>query len=210
MAALVLARAGVTVRLIDRARFPRDKLCGDTLNPGSLSILDRAGTGALVRARAASVTGMTVTGPGARVSADYPHGLRGASITRHDLDDILLHAALHAGARFDPLVTVREPVVDERGRVSGVRVVSSHHECAMCARVVVAADGRGSRLASRLRLSSYARRPRRWAFGAYFAGVSGLTSHGEMHIRPHGYIGVAPVPGDLANVSVVRDAGRLP
>src|SRR5688572_32243098 len=43
LAALRLARAGVRVRLIDRATFPRDKLCGDTLNPGSLAILDRLG-----------------------------------------------------------------------------------------------------------------------------------------------------------------------
>ena len=40
LAALRLARAGLRVRLIDRAAFPRDKLCGDTLNPGSLAILD--------------------------------------------------------------------------------------------------------------------------------------------------------------------------
>ena len=40
VAALVLARAGVRVRLLDRARFPRHKLCGDTLNPGALAILD--------------------------------------------------------------------------------------------------------------------------------------------------------------------------
>ena len=40
MAALVLARVGAKVHLIDRASFPCDKLCGDTLNPGSLAILD--------------------------------------------------------------------------------------------------------------------------------------------------------------------------
>ncbi len=34
LAALVLARQGHRVRLFDRARFPRPKLCGDTLNPG--------------------------------------------------------------------------------------------------------------------------------------------------------------------------------
>src|SRR5215510_11041684 len=98
IAALVLARAGARVRLIDRARFPRDKLCGDTLNPGSLAILDRLGISTPIRARAAAVTGMTVTGPGARVSADYPDGLRGASITRRDLDAMLLNAALESGA----------------------------------------------------------------------------------------------------------------
>jgi menaquinone-9 beta-reductase len=210
MAALVLARAGARVRIIDRSRFPRDKLCGDTLNPGALSILDRLGVGECVRQRAQPVTGMTVTGPGARVSADYPHGLRGVSITRRDLDDILLNAAISAGARFEPCVTVREPMTDDRGRVAGVRVVSTHGECALAARMVIGADGRGSRLASRLGLSAYARQPRRWAFGAYFTGVAGLTAHGEMHIRRNGYIGIAPLGDDLTNVSVVRDEKSLP
>jgi flavin-dependent dehydrogenase len=43
IAALVLARAGARVMVFDRAAFPRDKLCGDTLNPGALAILDRLG-----------------------------------------------------------------------------------------------------------------------------------------------------------------------
>ena len=210
IAALVLARAGARVRLIDRARFPRDKLCGDTLNPGSLSILDRLGIGAPIRARAAAVTGMLVTGPGAHVAADYPDGLRGASITRRDLDVMLLNAAIESGVRFDCGVTVREPRSDERGRVDGVRIAANGHDCEIRARVVIAADGRGSRLASRLQLSSYARRPRRWAFGAYFTSVAGMTPRGEMHIRPGGYIGVAPLPDGLTNVSVVRDEANLP
>ena len=63
-AAVTLARAGARVRLIDRAAFPRHKLCGDTLNPGALSILDRLGVGDDVRACALPITGMTVTGPG--------------------------------------------------------------------------------------------------------------------------------------------------
>jgi flavin-dependent dehydrogenase len=106
-------------------------------------------------------------------------------------------------------VTVREPIVDEGGRVSGVRVASNGHTCELRAGIVVAADGRGSRLASRLQLSSYARRPRRWAFGAYFTGVAAMTGRGEMHIRPDGYIGIAPLPDAVTNVSVVRDATKL-
>ena len=43
VAATVLARAGARVRLLDRAAFPRDKLCGDTVNPGTLAILRRLG-----------------------------------------------------------------------------------------------------------------------------------------------------------------------
>src|SRR5436190_16842507 len=82
IAALVLARAGVRVRLIDRARFPRDKLCGDTVNPGTLSMLDRLGIARPLRQRAMAITGMHITGPdGARVSADYPDSIRGAALT---------------------------------------------------------------------------------------------------------------------------------
>jgi len=41
IAATLLARQGVRVRIVDRARFPRDKLCGDTVNPGTLALLRR-------------------------------------------------------------------------------------------------------------------------------------------------------------------------
>jgi flavin-dependent dehydrogenase len=71
--------------------------------------------------------------------------------------------------------------------------------------VVIAADGRGSRIASALGLARFAPRPRRWAFGAYFSDVSGLTRYGEMHIRAGGYIGIAALPGGSANVCVVRE-----
>ena len=209
IAALTLARAGVRVRLIDRATFPRDKLCGDTLNPGSLSILDRLGIGEPVRACALPITGMTVTGPGAQVSADYPDGLRGMSLTRRCLDQLLLGAAAAAGARVDTGVAVSDPlVVDDR--VVGVRLAGASSG-ELRARVVIAADGRGSRVAARVKLAAYAPAPRRWAFGAYFSQVARMSQRGEMHIRRGAYIGVAPLPGGLTNVSVVTDGhGALP
>jgi flavin-dependent dehydrogenase len=200
-AALTLARAGARVRLIDRAVFPRNKLCGDTLNPGSLSIVDRLGVGHEVRACALPITGMTVTGPGAEVSADYPDGLRGVSLTRRCLDQLLLNAAADAGACIDTGIGVSEPVIDGE-RIVGVRLARRGGEV-LRAPVVIAADGRGSRLAARVKLSSYATAPRRWAFGAYFSRVLRTTTHGEMHIRRGVYIGVAPLPGGLTNVSVV-------
>ena len=45
VAATVLARAGARVLVLDRAQFPRPKLCGDTLNPGALAVLQRLGLG---------------------------------------------------------------------------------------------------------------------------------------------------------------------
>jgi menaquinone-9 beta-reductase len=54
-------------------------------------------------------------------------------------------------------------------------------------------------------LSRFAVAPKRWAFGACFEGVAALSAHGEMHVRSGGYVGVAPLPGGLANVCVVRE-----
>jgi menaquinone-9 beta-reductase len=211
IAALVLARAGVKVRLVDRARFPRDKLCGDTLNPGTLSILDRLGISAPVRKRALAISGMQITGPGgARVAAEYPAGIRGAAITRRELDILLVEAAAQAGATFESGIIVRAPLVtSDTSRVIGVRVAASGDDHDYYARVVIAADGRHSKIAFGLGLSQYVPSPKRWAFGAYFVGVEGLSTRGEMHIRSDGYIGIAPLPGDVANVCVVRELANM-
>ena len=211
VAALVLARAGVRVRLVDRARFPRDKLCGDTLNPGTLSILDRLGVSAAVRERALPITGMNITGPdGTLVSAEYPDGIRGGALTRRELDTLLVEAAMGAGAAFETGVIVRAPLLNaDSSRVTGVRLVARSNEHNLRARVVIAADGRHSRLAFGMGLASYAPAPKRWAFGAYFIDVAGISSRGEMHIRSDGYIGVAPLPGGIVNVCVVRELKKV-
>src|SRR5581483_6175207 len=75
---------------------------------------------------------------------------------------------------------------------------------ALRAPVTIAADGRRSTLAFSLGLARHPVRPRRWAVGAYYENVEGLSSLGEMHVRAGRYIGIAPIPGGLANVCVVR------
>jgi len=210
VAALILARAGVTVRLVDRARFPREKLCGDTVNPGTLTLLDTLGLGAPVRAASVPVRGMTVTGPGdARVVADYPAGITGVALTRRELDQILVAAAVSAGAAFEDGVRVCGTGMSPDGVVDRIVVGAGATSHELRAQLVIAADGRASRLASSLGLSSFAQRPRRWAFGAYYTGVDGLTDRGEMHVRHDGYIGVAPLPGGIVNVCCVRALHRV-
>ena len=206
VAALVLARAGVHVRLIDRSEFPRNKLCGDTLNPGALSILDRLGLGERVRARAVPISGMVVTGPhGVHVACDYPGGLSGAAISRKDLDATLVDAAIAAGVDFTPSVRVNGPLDVSNWRVAGVRIGAREQH--LPARVVIAADGRRSALAFGLGLTRFAEAPKRWAFGAYFTDVDEVTARGEMHVRTDGYIGVAGLGSGLTNVCVVREVG---
>ena len=202
VAALVLSRAGVRVALFDRARFPRHKLCGDTVNPGALALLRRLGLEDA--AGSMSIDGMIVTGEGGvRIVARYPSATSGRAVLRRDLDHALLLAAAAAGARIEQEVAVRGPTFTSRA-VNGLQIASRAGTVDLVtARLVIAADGRASRIARCLRLSRYPTTPRRWAVGAYFSGVSGLTEYGEMHIRRRKYIGVAPLPGGLANVCVV-------
>jgi len=215
-AAIVLARAGVRVRVLDRARFPRDKLCGDTVNPGAMAILTGLGL-ADVTAGSLPVRGMVVTeGSGVRCVGRYPDGVEGRALRRCALDGALVGAARREGVEIDEGVLVLGPEWS-RGRVAGLRVRGANgREHCLPARLVVAADGAASRLARELGLSAHARRPRRWAVGAYFSDVAcdgpddvegGL---GEMHLRRNAYIGVAPTPGGLTNVCVVTsDRARL-
>src|SRR6187551_1305106 len=179
IAALVLARAGVRVRLIDRATFPRDKLCGDSLNPGAMALLARHGLAEAVEARGLPVEGMWLTGPGGiGVAGTYPRGLLGRSLARSDLDVMLVSAAERAGAAIELGVRVTGPLTDgdaRRPRVTGVAIASpSGRLIERRARVVIAADGRRSTLAVALGLTHSPRSPRRWALGAYYEGVDDL------------------------------------
>jgi len=238
VAGIVLARAGVRVCLVDRAMFPRDKLCGDTVNPGTLARLRRLGVDGGLDARALRVDGMRVTGEsGDVIDGRYPRGQSGRAIVRRDLDWMLLQRAVTAGCEYESAVAVRRATVDEsRGvrRVTGVVAGSNGHERSLPARVVVAADGRHSTIAFGLGLVRHPARPRRWAVGAYFENVSPppinaeraahaepidqntlraqrvlrcTSCFGEMHVRRNCYIGVAPVPGGLTNVCLVRPSG---
>ena len=221
VAATVLARAGVRVRLIDRAAFPRDKLCGDTVNPGTLALLRRLGLSEAIEDHGLAVHGMRVTGEhGVVIEGRYSRGLRGRALMRRDVDWALVRGAMAAGAAFDPSVPVRRAIVDEaagRRAIVGVgiggRGARADGGRELRARVIIAADGRRSTLAFGLGLACHPTRPRRWAIGAYFENADPKTTieahapgsvFGEMHVRRGRYIGIAPVPGALTNVCLVR------
>jgi flavin-dependent dehydrogenase len=210
LAATILARSGARVLVVDRARFPRDKLCGDSFNPGTLSVLRRLNLSSWIEAHGLPIEGMLLTGPsGVRVEGRYPRSLVGRTAMRRNVDHWLLGKAIQAGAQFEESLVVRRATTEQLREPGGLRVtgiaVSSktRGEVPVNARVVIAADGRRSTLASGLGLVTTVVRPRRWAVGAYFEGVSGSLSLGEMHIGEGEYLGVAPLPDGLTNVCLV-------
>lgn len=202
VAATILARAGARVRILDRATFPRDKLCGDTVNPGTVAILKRLRLAASLDTCGLPIEGMRVSGEnGVVVEGHYPDGIHGRALLRRHFDWMLLQDAIASGAQFEPGVPVRSAVVSD-GQVKGVAL---DRGCELRADVTIAADGRRSALAFGLGLAAHPARPRRWAMGTYFEEPMHPSTLGEMHVRRDHYIGVAPVPGGLTNVCLVRE-----
>ena len=214
-----LARRGIDVLVLDRARFPRDKPCAEYLSPEASRLLDTMGAlGACEGAGAAQLTGMTVRAPnGAVLRGDFAaaHGFRGfrdrgLALRRTVLDGILLERATTAGVNVVEGERVTGLVRNARGAVVGVEVLDARGQAAeRRADIVVGADGLRSVVARRLGLARARRRPRRIAMIAHYRGVAEMGSYGEMHVERDGYVGLADVGGGITNVAVVAPAARV-
>ena len=197
------ARAGARVRLLDRARFPRDKLCGDTLNPGTLAHPAPARRCGARRGGGLPIEGMIVTGERRRrVAGPYPR--RPARRARF-CGAISTGCSLQQARRRRRAVRAGRRGARRRSSRPTARAASPASSCTdrgararTCARAsTIAADGRRSTLAFALGL---ARHPRASApLGRSAPTSSGVgrarRAFGEMHVRRGRYIGVAPVPG---------------
>ena len=208
--AILLAEHGLTVTLLDRARFPRPKICGEYLSPEAPRVLDRLGVLKAVDDRAVPLAGMTITAPdGTKVAGAYraigpyrPYREHAMAIPRETLDALLVERvrALPLDLREATRVT---DVVVEGGCVVGVEAVGPDG-CARTLRapLVIAADGRASLIAQRLGLRR-AHRLRRMALVTYVTGVGDCPAHGEIFVDPPDYAILNPVAPGRANLSLV-------
>jgi menaquinone-9 beta-reductase len=149
IAALVLARAGARVALVDKAAFPRDKACGDLIGPRGVQLLRDL---KLDVAHAPRVSDMIVVGPtGNRVRLPAAPGRTypgyGIVVQRSQFDATLRLAAVAAGAEFFE-GRADDPIGDE-GRLNGFSLSSTTR---VRADVIVGADGATSRVAEVARL----------------------------------------------------------
>ena len=144
VAALVLARGGARVALVDKARFPRDKACGDLVGPRAVQLLHDLG----VKVPGARCVGdMIVVGPtGRRVRLPCRPGLtypgHGFAAPRTVFDETLQAAAVSAGAEFAVGRAARPLGTD--GRLEGFELSTGRR---LRAGVVIGADGATSRVA---------------------------------------------------------------
>ena len=215
-AAIHLARAGLRVVMVDRAAFPRDKACAEYMSPetlrllgrlGVLEQLDRAGGRPLPGLRVVAPFGSELLGLFARARC-APYRSHGLSLSRRVLDAMLVDAARRAGAEVRERATVDELLYDG-GAVSGAVVRTASGRQAVRARLTIGADGLRSKVARRIGAAQRGR-PRRVAFVAHVAGVTGLGDAAEMHVGSGGYVGLNPLGDGTTNVALVVPAARAP
>jgi len=174
--AALLARQGVDVVVVEQATFPRDTLSTHLFEADALAFLDRLGvsdrlrqTGAPFMRRVANRTEdvhWTVEWP--QIAGDIG-GI--ASVRRHVLDPILAEAAEDAGAEVR-MATKVIGLLEDAGRVVGVRVAGESGEGDLRARLVVGADGRNSTVARLSGARKYNVTPNERAdYWAYFEGA---------------------------------------
>jgi geranylgeranyl reductase family protein len=157
--ALVLARAGHKVLVVDRAEFPRDKTCGDQLMPDSISLLEKLGLLERVRAVGFTQDRFRVFSP-SRI--DFVVSGRFIGIRRLEFDMFLIQAAVEAGVSF-----AQGTVVDIKPSINDNALVHAEEAAEpLRARVVVVATGASVNLADKLGLIDR-RRPSAVAMRTY-------------------------------------------
>ena len=195
------AAAGLRTIVIEREKFPREKVCGDCLNPACwpvlrrLELVDRIR--ALPHARLERVEFAAISC--GKITVDLPAGEEGEiSIKRSLLDHLLLNRARELGAEVR-----EESVVTALGKTTGgtdwkidiVREVFAAH-------VLVGADGRNSTVA---RLCNLLPRPKRErvALQAHIALPNDFGNRVVLQLLPEGYSGQAPVNQNELNLCLV-------
>jgi geranylgeranyl reductase family protein len=174
--ACYLARAGIDVLVLEKATFPREKVCGDGLTPRAVKAL--AGLGVPIGEQDGWVRnkGLRIIGGGVRLELPWPelssYPGYGLVRSRLDFDETLARTAQRAGARLLEGVTVTGPVLDDSGRIVGVQARPTGQpdeaERQYLARVVVAADGNSSRLSLAMGLGKRDDRPLGVAVRTYY------------------------------------------
>jgi menaquinone-9 beta-reductase len=147
IAALVLARAGAKVALVDKATFPRDKACGDLVGPRAVAVLDELGVRVPDSGSGADLLVAGPSGRRARLPAyrGRTYAGYGLIVPRTALDDALRTAAVTAGA-----TPVRARVSDvEIGRDGLLQALIVGDGRRLTGRVFIGADGALSLVARR-------------------------------------------------------------
>lgn len=206
VAAHRLARAGVSVLLLDQAVFPRDKICGDGVGSRGVAVLERTGLGAWSRGYLAPEV-MRLTAPDGEALEVWPDKhdyCFGRVIPRTELDAALVRQAVKQGA------LLREGTRIEQISVEAEQITASANGGRFSARLLILAEGSHGTLSRKLGLVT--RKADLFALRQYFANQTDPSACMEFHFQPWilpGYTWIFPMNGGRANVGTGTFTYRL-
>lgn len=205
--AAALARAGASVLLVETSAHPRPKACAEYASPRIREELDRLGVeDDAWRSLAVPLRGMDIHA-GAHVApiryADAAGPRPAWGLDRRTFDELLAGHATRSGAELRERTRVVQ-LTGDGSRVDGavLRDGRTGRESTIRASWVVGADGTHTTVGRLLGVERRVRAPRRIGLVAHVSGVDELVDHGEMHVGPGYYVGLAPTPGGELNVGM--------
>jgi len=214
-AAIQLAAKGYSVALLDKEQFPREKLCGDFLNPVNWPMLRELKMEREILARShEKVTTFHFTSfSGEEAEVPLPTSkdgtVFGLGLRRFDLDYVLLKKAESEG-----VVDFQECKLIELKRESQswlLRFDRAGMIEELQARVLIGADGRNSWVAHHLGLADpAAMQGRSVGFQFRLKCTNRSTGKVEIHVFPGGYAGVVGLDGDTVTLGLAIEKHRLP
>jgi menaquinone-9 beta-reductase len=214
-AAIALAREGYSVALLDKEQFPREKLCGDFLNPINWPMLRELGVERdilfrphekVTRFRITSFLGQEAEVPLPGTNAETVFGL---GVRRFYLDHVLATKAESEGAtvlqgcRLKQLERASQGWLLRFERAAVCQVIRS--------KILIGADGRNSWVAHSLRLASGTGTQREIVgFQVHLKCLSGAAGKVEIHLFPGGYAGIVGLGDNTVNLCLAIEKNRLP
>lgn len=213
-AATVMGRKGMRVLLLDKASFPRDKICGDAISGKSVDVLRELGMlDDLVRDESIGSWGVIFSGPmGDEVSIPFTKMLDrpvapGFVSRREVFDELVFNHAVASGADIRQRTTLVDLLFEDK-QVAGVRVKDeSGTETDITARIVIGADGAYSVVARSLGMTQLSEKHYCAGLRSYYRGVDGFNdqNHIELHFVDEsipGYFWIFPMANGMANVGL--------
>ncbi|MEH2294092.1 NAD(P)/FAD-dependent oxidoreductase [Nostoc sp.] len=203
--AMLLARKGYRVLLLDRATFPSDIMSGHLIHPSGVALLKRWGLLDKVAASNCPPIRQVKFDFGPASFVGHGPSIDGVSdcygVRRKYLDKILVDAATEAGAELREGFSVQEILMDGdrvtgiRGRMKNGQVVTEK------ARIVIGADGINSLVARSVKAATYNERPS--LTGCYYSYWSNFPMEcGEVYIRDGRFISTEPTNDGLTQLFV--------
>jgi len=212
-AASFLARRGIDALLLDRAIFPRDKICGDALTPRGVAMLDEIGVLSEVQEVSHRINHARIFSPNGRSveTTLKPHGKIPDYMLvspRFLLDDILRRQAIHHGAEF----AGDTKVIDIQQHGGGVTVTAKRQqqELHFQAKIAIIATGASLSLLKKTGFIETMPAPI-IAARAYYEGLRGISDSFDFHfdgVQLPGYGWVFPLGEGRANIGLGYIAGK--